>query len=79
MAGGKVIWLLAVVMGVGQAVGSYAGANFVIRRGAALIRPVLVTVSVAITCKLILDDQESWVHHLVANSFRAVAAITRIG
>ena len=72
LAGGQIVWSVAIVMGIGQAIGAYAGATFVIRRGAALVRPVLVVVSLAITCKLVLDNPESLVRHWVEYGISAV-------
>ena len=74
LAGGQIVWPVAIVMGIGQALGAYAGASFVIRRGAALVRPVLVVVSLTITCKLIFDNPENWARQLVEHGIRAFAA-----
>lgn len=71
---GQIVWPVAIVMGIGQALGAYAGATFVIRRGAALVRPVLVVVSLTITCKLIFDNPESWMRQLIEHGIRAFAA-----
>ena len=49
------------------------GATLVIRRGAALVRPVLVVVALAITCKLVFDNPESLVRQWVEYGMRAVA------
>ena len=74
LAGSQIVWPVAIVMGIGQAIGAYAGATFVIHRGAALVRPVLVVVSLTITCKLIFDNPESWMRQLVEHGIRAFAA-----
>ena len=74
LAGGRIVWPVAIVMGIGQALGAYAGATFVIHRGAALVRPVLVAVSLTITCKLIFDNPESWMRQLVEYGIRAFTA-----
>ena len=73
LAGGQIVWPVAIVMGIGQALGAYAGATFVIRRGAAVVRPVLVVVSLTITCKLVFDNPESWMRQLVEHGIRAFA------
>lgn len=74
LAGGQIAWPVAAAMGVGQALGAYAGAAFVVRRGAALVRPVLIAVSLATTCKLVLDDPEGWARQLVRLGLQVFAA-----
>jgi hypothetical protein len=54
-AGGHVVWSIGLGMGLGQAVGAWIGSHLVIRHGTALIRPLLVTVSVIISLKLLLS------------------------
>jgi uncharacterized membrane protein YfcA len=51
IAGGKVIWLIGLVMVCGQVIGSYAGAHAAIRGGARLIRPVIVVVCFGMVCR----------------------------
>jgi len=54
--GGKVVWVAGLCMGLGQAAGAWLGAHLVLRHGAALVRPMLVTVSLAITLSLWLGN-----------------------
>jgi hypothetical protein len=49
--GGKVIWLIGLVMVCGQVIGSYAGAHAAIKGGARLIRPVIVLVCFGMVCR----------------------------
>lgn len=51
---GKVDWTCAVVMLGGQLLGARAGSGMVLRRGARVIRPVLVVVAVALALRLLL-------------------------
>lgn len=51
---GQVWWGLGLLLGLGQALGSYLGAHMVSRHGAKLIRPLLVIVSLGISLKLLL-------------------------
>lgn len=51
---GQVVWLVGLVMALGQVIGSYIGARMVLRQGARLIRPILVVVSVLVSLKLLL-------------------------
>jgi uncharacterized membrane protein YfcA len=54
--GGYVVWSVGLVMASGQVIGASLGAHLVIKRGTALIRPLLVVTSIALTVKLIMDD-----------------------
>lgn len=51
--GGQVVWSIGLVMAVGQFIGAQIGARLVISRGAKLIRPLLVVVSLALTIKVV--------------------------
>jgi len=52
-AGGQVLWLLGLCMGLGAMTGAVIGSRLATRHGAAVIRPLLVTVSLLLTAKLI--------------------------
>jgi uncharacterized membrane protein YfcA len=54
VAGGQVLWIAGFVMGIGQLLGARMGARMVLKRGARFIRPVLITMALAITLKLLL-------------------------
>jgi hypothetical protein len=56
LPGGHIDWTIAAVMAVGQASGAWLGSHLVLRHGAALVRPVLVLASLAISAKLLLDE-----------------------
>ncbi len=51
--GGKVIWTLGLCMAVGAMTGSWIGSKFAVKHGARLIRPLLVTISLLLTAKLL--------------------------
>lgn len=51
---GHVIWVLGLLMAVGQIIGSYLGSNMAVKHGMRLIRPVLVVVSLAMSVKILL-------------------------
>lgn len=55
IAGGQVLWPVALVMAAGQFTGGWLGARLVLRHGSRLIRPVLVLASLALSVKLLLD------------------------
>ena len=52
---GHVLWLLGLAMAVGQFIGGRLGSKMAMRFGGKLIRPLLVTVSLAMTAKLLSD------------------------
>jgi len=53
--GGKVVWLLGLAIGLGAMLGGYLGSHSAMRLGARLIRPLLATISVALTGRLLWD------------------------
>lgn len=55
-ASGKTLWLLGLVMAAGSMTGAWLGAHVAIRHGAAVIRPLLVLVSLALTARLIWQN-----------------------
>lgn len=54
-AAGQVVWQVGLPMGLAQMAGAWVGSHLVIRHGTRLIRPLLVTVSLAISVRLLLD------------------------
>lgn len=55
LAAGQTLVAPGLVMGAGQLLGARAGSRLVIRNGARFIRPVFLTVVLALTVKLVLD------------------------
>ncbi len=54
---GRNVWfLIALVMGVGQIIGSIIGAHLVVHKGARLIRPVFITIVILTTLKLLYQN-----------------------
>lgn len=53
LIGGHAIILLGLCMAIGSASGAYTGSHTAMRFGAKIIRPVLVTISLALTAKLL--------------------------
>jgi uncharacterized protein len=64
LVGGNAIWSAGLAMGVGQFIGAKLGSHLVLTKGAKLVRPLLVVMSVALTIKLLADDRDNWAHHL---------------
>ena len=56
VASGKTLWLLGFVMAAGSMTGAWIGAHVAIRHGAAVIRPLLVLVSLALTARLLWQN-----------------------
>ncbi len=52
-AAGQVVWSIGLGMGLGQVIGAWIGSHLVLRHGSALIRPLLVTVSILISLRLL--------------------------
>ncbi len=52
-AGGEVIWTLGLTMAAGQFIGGWLGAQLVLTHGARLVRPALVTASLAVSLHLL--------------------------
>jgi uncharacterized membrane protein YfcA len=53
--GGQVLWLLGLCMAAGAMAGGWIGSHTAARFGARVIRPLLVTASLALTAKLVWD------------------------
>jgi uncharacterized membrane protein YfcA len=53
--GGKMMWLLGLCMALGAMLGGWIGSHTAMRFGARLIRPLLVTISLGMTTKLLWD------------------------
>lgn len=51
--GGKILWLLGLCLAVGAMAGGWLGSHSAMRFGAKLIRPLLVTLSLGLTAKLL--------------------------
>ena len=54
--GGQVVWGLGLVMAAGQLIGGRVGARLVVRKGARLVRPLIVIVSLLISLKLLYQQ-----------------------
>ena len=66
LMGGHIVWVAGLLMGVGQSLGAQLGAHMVIRNGAAIVRPMLVVASLAITAKLVWTDEQGIVRAAIA-------------
>jgi uncharacterized protein len=53
--GGNVLFAAGLMMGAGQWLGARVGARLVITRGTSFIRPIFLTVVLALTAKLLFD------------------------
>lgn len=55
LAHGAVLWKVGLLMGAGQFLGAQLGSRFAMKRGAKIIKPLLVTVSIALAIRLLAD------------------------
>ena len=53
--GGQVVWLLGFVMLAGQILGALLGSRLVVSKGAKIIKPLVVSVSLSMSAKLLWD------------------------
>lgn len=63
--GHKVIWTVGLVMLVGQFIGARLGARMVLAKGQKMIRPMVVIVSVVMSCKLIYDSHGAAIYQWI--------------
>jgi len=52
---GHVLFVVGISMALAQIVGAYFGSNFAMKKGAAVIRPLLIVTTMAIAIKLLVD------------------------
>ncbi|MDE9542588.1 sulfite exporter TauE/SafE family protein [Xenorhabdus bovienii] len=67
--GGQVLWLLGLVMLIGQMIGARLGAGLVLSRGQKMIRPMLVTISFLMSIKLLHDHHGDTIRSWLAFYF----------
>ena len=59
----KIVIVIGLVMGIAQVIGAYVGAHVAIKNGARIIRPLLVTVCLAMAAKLLFSaDNPIWAY-----------------
>ena len=51
--GGHVLWLIGLIMGIGQMIGAWLGSQLAVERGAQVIKPSIVIVCILISIKLL--------------------------
>lgn len=56
-AGGQVLWMLGLLMAAASIVGGQVGAHLALRVGGAVIRPLLVVMSLLLTTRLLADPE----------------------
>ncbi|MBN9788660.1 hypothetical protein DMP17_08645 [Pseudonocardia sp. TMWB2A] len=57
IASGKIIWIIGFTMAIGSLAGGQLGAHLALRFGASAVRPLLVTICLALTVKLLADPE----------------------
>jgi uncharacterized membrane protein YfcA len=58
--GSHVIWTIGLVMAVGQFAGGMLGSRLVMLKGVALVRPLLVTISLIMSIRLLWQNHPEW-------------------
>ncbi|WP_375055184.1 TSUP family transporter [Zobellella sp. DQSA1] len=58
--GGQVAWVVGLSMALGQIVGARLGSKMVVTRGTSIIRPMLVTVSLVMSVRLLWQQHPEW-------------------
>ncbi|UJF17532.1 TSUP family transporter [Vibrio sp. SS-MA-C1-2] len=70
LIGGHVLWAIGLTMAAGQIIGAKIGSGLAVKNGSKLIKPVLVTVSIAMSTKLIWEQYHSeimqFIHNIIA-------------
>lgn len=56
IAGGQVVWMVGGVMIIGQFIGAQLGSKVVMNKGQKIIRPMIVTISLVMTGKLLWEQ-----------------------
>ncbi|WP_417831003.1 TSUP family transporter [Terasakiella sp.] len=67
--GGQMVWVVGLVMAMGQLVGGYLGSHMSMKHGGKIIRPLLVVISFAMTIKLIWSSPDHIIHQWVVTLF----------
>lgn len=65
--GGQVIWSIGLVMAVGQIIGARLGSRMVLSKGTRLIRPLLVSVALIMSARLLWQSHPGWISELSAH------------
>lgn len=65
--GGQVLWKIGLLMGITQLMGAYLGSRLVIHKGAGLVRPMLIIMSLIITIKLVTSDESHFIHRFIVS------------
>ena len=70
--GGHVLWGVGVILAAGQFIGARFGAKLVLSKGAKLVRPMLVIMSLAITARLLAQDPDHPLSRFGLSVWRAI-------
>ena len=61
----QIVWRVGLVMAAGQALGAWLGARLVITKGAAIVRPFLIIISLLLTARVIATSDSGLWHDLI--------------
>lgn len=57
VVGGQVVWIVGLVMAVGQVIGGTLGSRMTMRHEPRIVRPLLIAISFAITTKIVWSSE----------------------
>ncbi|WP_101757601.1 TSUP family transporter [Oceanicoccus sp. KOV_DT_Chl] len=58
--GGHVVWTIGLTMAVGQVIGGRIGSGLVVSKGVRIVKPLLVSVSLIMSLRLLQQDYPEW-------------------
>ncbi len=67
--GGQVVWIVGLIMAMGQMIGAFLGSHMTMKHGSKIVRPLLVIISFAMTAKLVWSTPDhilrQWINFLL--------------
>lgn len=67
--GGQMVWIVGLVMAMGQMIGGFIGSHMSMKHGAKIIRPLLVVISFAMTAKLVWSTPDHMINQWISALF----------
>lgn len=64
--GGQLVWIVGLVMAMGQMIGGFIGSHMSMKHGSRIIRPLLVVVSFAMTAKIVISTPDHIIHQWIS-------------
>jgi len=73
--GGQLVWIVGLVMAMGQVIGGFIGAQMSMKHGSKIIRPLIVFISFAMTAKLVWSSDDHIIRQWIEMIFNAVTTL----